>query len=301
MSTDIVKKELTDTQMVTVLENSLYPGANPTSIGLVMHYCQAAGLDPMQKPVHIVPMWDRNSGGMKDVIMPGIGLYRVQAARSGQYAGMTEPEFGDEIKETVGGQGIAYPKWCKVTVKRRMVDGSIAEFTALEFWKENYAVKGGKDKSIAPNAMWTKRPYGQLSKCTQAQALRMAFPEMTGSAPTADEMEGHELREEIIDVGGSSTIRTPEPAKDAEPIKRGHDNGIEPVSSNAANGPATIDNETGEIAEGPPLSPGMVKTLRKTMERTGKTDADFSSAYGCTVESAPLSRINEFLAWAAKE
>jgi hypothetical protein len=67
--------------------------------------------------------------------------------------------------------------------------GQIVEFTAKEFWKENYATKGGKEKSVAPNAMWTKRPYGQIAKCAEAQALRKAFPEI-GSEPTADEMEG---------------------------------------------------------------------------------------------------------------
>lgn len=183
---------LTDGQMVTVLENSLYPGANAQSISMVLTYCQAAGLDPMQKPVHIVPMWDGKSGRMRDVIMPGIGLYRTQAARTGQYAGVSEPEFGDDVTEDIDGKTITYPKWCRVTVKRRLADGTIAEFTAREFWRENYAVKGGKEKSTAPNAMWSKRPYAQLAKCAQAQALRIAFPEI-GSQPTADEMEGKEI------------------------------------------------------------------------------------------------------------
>lgn len=177
-------------QLITVLENSLYPGASPTSIALVINYCRAAGLDPMQKPAHIVPMWDSKSSRMRDVIMPGIGLYRTQAARSGALAGISEPEFGEDVAGEIGGQRITYPKWCRVTVRRRLPDGSVADFTARELWLENYAVKGGKEKSVAPNAMWTRRPYAQLAKCAQAQALRMAFPEMIGSQPTADEMEG---------------------------------------------------------------------------------------------------------------
>jgi phage recombination protein Bet len=179
-----------ETQLITVLENSLYPGASSTSIALVINYCRAAGLDPMQKPVHIVPMWDNKASRMRDVIMPGVGLYRTQAARTNQLAGITEPEFGPDITEEIGGVRIIYPAWCRVTVKRAMPSGAVAEFAAVERWKENYAVKGGKEKSIAPNAMWMRRPYAQLAKCSQAQALRMAFPEMTGSQPTADEMEG---------------------------------------------------------------------------------------------------------------
>lgn len=183
---------MSETDLLRVLQSSLYPGAAPESIKMVLGYCKAAGLDPMQKPVHIVPMWDAKAGSMRDVVMPGVNLYRTQAARSGECAGVTEPEFGPDVTEAIGGQTITYPQWCRVTVSRRLPTGEIVAFTAREFWRENYAVKGGKEKSIAPNAMWTKRPYGQIAKCAEAQALRKAFPEIA-SQPTADEMEGKQL------------------------------------------------------------------------------------------------------------
>ena len=182
-----------ESELIGVLQTSLYPGAAIGSVKMVLGYCKAAGLDPMQKPVHIVPMWDKNMKAMRDVVMPGIGLYRTQAARSGQYAGVTDPEFGPDITESVGGVSITFPAWCKVTVKR-LLGNQVVEFAAREFWKENYAT-AGKDSS-APNAMWKKRPYGQIAKCAEAQALRKAFPEF-GSAPTADEMEGREFEQEV--------------------------------------------------------------------------------------------------------
>jgi phage recombination protein Bet len=193
---------LSEGELLQVLSSSLYPGAAFDSIKLVIGYCKAAGLDPMQKPVHIVPMWDSKAGRMRDVVMPGINLYRTQASRSGQFAGMTEPEFGPDTTENIGGQTITFPAWCRVTVKRVLPNGHVAEFTAREFWMENYAVKGGKEKSIAPNAMWTKRPRGQIAKCAAAQALRIAFPEIA-SQPTAEEMEGKQLHPDadgVIDM-----------------------------------------------------------------------------------------------------
>lgn len=174
-------------ELMAVLRTSLYPGAQDESIKMALGYCKAAGLDPMQKPVHIVPMWDRSTKSMRDVIMPGIGLYRTQAARSGALAGISEPEFGPDVSMRIGEMEFAYPDWCRVTVTRRMADGALATFTSREYWIENYAT-AGKDSS-APNSMWRKRPRGQIAKCAQAQALRMAFPEMTGSQPTAEEME----------------------------------------------------------------------------------------------------------------
>lgn len=206
---------MNEAQLVTVLENSLYPGASAQSIALVINYCQASGLDPMQKPCHIVPMWDSKRGAMRDVIMPGVGLYRTQAARTGQYAGVTEPEYGPDVTEAIGGVQITFPVWCKVSVKRLLPNGTIVEFAATERWKENYAVKGGKEKSIAPNAMWTKRPYGQIAKCAEAQALRKAFPEMTGSQPTADEMEGKE-----IDITAEGQTLPPDPPAGQPPYPK---------------------------------------------------------------------------------
>ena len=186
---------MAEKDLIETLGNSLYPGADHNSIRMVISYCKASELDPMQKPVHIVPIWDSKLGRMRDVVMPGIGLYRTQAARSGQYAGVSEPEFGPDVTENIGGTSITFPSWCKVAVKRALPNGQIVEFFATERWKENYAAKGGKEKSIAPNAMWTKRPYGQLAKCAEAQALRKAFPEF-GSQPTAEEMEGKEVYDE---------------------------------------------------------------------------------------------------------
>ncbi len=189
---------LSETELVDVLQSSLYPGAALSSIKLVIGYCKAANLDPMQKPVHIVPMWDKNAKAMRDVIMPGVGLYRTQAARSNALAGISEPEFGPVIEHQLDSVKFSAPEWCRVVVKRLLANGAIAEFAALEYWIENYAT-AGKD-TIQPNAMWKKRPRGQIAKCAQAQALRMAFPEMTGSAPTADEMEGKQIDPGEIDI-----------------------------------------------------------------------------------------------------
>jgi phage recombination protein Bet len=186
---------LNDDELIDVLTTSLYPGANRQSVKMVLGYCKAAGLDPMQKPVHIVPMWDGKAKQMRDVVMPGVGLYRTQASRTGTFAGQSEPEFGPMVTAKIGGVEITYPEFAKVTVKKTMPNGTVADFTAVEYWIENYAVKGGADKSVAPNAMWTKRPRGQIAKCAAAQALRLAFPEM-GAQPTAEEMEGKALQEE---------------------------------------------------------------------------------------------------------
>jgi phage recombination protein Bet len=174
---------------------TIYPGAKPESVIMAVDYCQARNLDVMLKPVHLVPMSVKNAqtGNFewRDVPMPGVGLYRIQADRSGTYAGSDEPEFGPSVTQefkSKSGKSISvtYPEWCKYTVYKLIGDRLVA-FTAKEYWIENYATEG-KD-SDAPNAMWKKRVFGQLAKCAEAQALRKAWPEI-GQEPTAEEMEG---------------------------------------------------------------------------------------------------------------
>lgn len=221
-------------ELIKVLCTSLYPGAKPESALMVLNYCTAAGLDPMTKPVHIVPMQvkigtnDRGSPVFesRDVIMPGINLYRARAFDTGQYLGMSDAEFGP-MRELVFQEShwenkqqnfrearISYPEWCQITVSRRM-GADIAKFTVIEYWLENYATVG-KD-SIAPNAMWKKRPIAQLLKCARAQALREGFGDRTGSAATADEMEGKEFIDHADIQGDGSVAPKSGPAFKARP------------------------------------------------------------------------------------
>ena len=173
----------------TALKTSLYPGATDDSVDMVLAYCRAGGLDPMTKPVHIVPMWvpEKKQGnrvispaGMRDVIMPGIELYRTKAHRTGEYAGQDEATFGPTIEDTLNGVRVRYPEWCSVSVYR-LVNGNPVRYSAKAYWLESYAT--AKRDSDAPNAMWKKRPFGQLEKCAEALALRKAFPEAVGSEP----------------------------------------------------------------------------------------------------------------------
>ena len=80
----IVKAEIPEAQTIDILRSTFYIGAKVESVRLVLGYCRAQGLDPMLRPVHIVPMWNAAAKCMVDTVMPGIGLYRILAARSGQ-------------------------------------------------------------------------------------------------------------------------------------------------------------------------------------------------------------------------
>jgi phage recombination protein Bet len=159
-------------------------GAKDDSILMVIDYCKARRLDPLTKAIHIVPMKGN------DVIMAGIQLYRIQAARSGDMAGTSPPKFGPEITAQLGSISITYPDWCEITVTK-LIGDRLVDYTAREYFLENYATKF---KEETPNSMWAKRPRGQLLKCAESQALRKGWPEIA-TEPTYEEMVGKTERD----------------------------------------------------------------------------------------------------------
>jgi len=176
-----------DNQLWTTLKTIIYPGAKDESIKMVIDYCVSYQLDPLQKPVHIVAMYNKEAQGLRDVVLPGITLYRIQASRSGEYIGLNEPEFGPNKTIKCGSEEVIFPEWCKIVVKKA-IKNDTGEFYAKEYWLENYAAQS---KSVSdPNYMWKKRPFAQLAKCCEAQALRKAFPELAALGYTIEEMEG---------------------------------------------------------------------------------------------------------------
>ena len=185
---------LFDAKLFSLVKNTIFPDVkSDEAIVMAMEYCKAKNLDIMLKPVHIIQRKKKikNANGRDEYvsrweILAGIGTNRITASRTGQFVGVSEPEFGPDITETLGDAVVTYPEYAKVTVKRKVGD-MVAEFTAIEYWKENYATKAYG--SVEPNEMWKKRPKGQLAKCAEAQAFRKGFPEV-GQEPTFDEMEG---------------------------------------------------------------------------------------------------------------
>lgn len=181
-----LKKRNISGQIWNVLKQTIFPEAQDQSILMAIDYCKVRNLDILKKPVHIVPIWNSKKKCYVDTVWQGISELRTTAMRTGQYAGIDETVYGEEVTEEVGGVLITFPKYAQVTVYR-MVNGTRVPFVGDKvYWLENYA----KKKEGEPNSMWQQRPFGQISKCAEAAALRKAFPGEIGNAYAAEEMEG---------------------------------------------------------------------------------------------------------------
>jgi phage recombination protein Bet len=191
----VSRRGLTESDWMAL--RNLFPGARGESIILAYDYCKSRRLDPFKKPCHIVPMNVKDVKLDKyiwqDVIMPGIYEYRTTAHRTGQYLGHSIPEYGP----TVEYKGVKAPEWCAITVYRWNPEAKQrAEFPVRIEFHEIAVTK--RDGNL--NDRWSTAPKMQLTKCTEAAALREGFPDELGGTHTVEEMEGRIIDSTAIDV-----------------------------------------------------------------------------------------------------
>lgn len=186
--TDIVYKQAENELMIKTLKNSVYPDASDSAILIILEYCRARKLDPFLKPVHIVNLKDKQ-GKPRETIWPGIELYRIQASRCGNYAGLSRPIFGPEKiylytfkdkNNIIQKKEVVYPEFVEMSVKK-IVQGHIGEYHHIERWIENINHN---------NPIWFGRPYAQLCVRVESQLLRKVWPEAIGGQLSYEEIEG---------------------------------------------------------------------------------------------------------------
>ncbi len=169
------------------LKTEICTDATEDQINYFLRVCSARGVDPFSGLLYMQRRFNSKTQKWKCSISPTVDGSRAAASRTGFYAGSDEPEFDSEDADT--------PKWCRVTVYR-MIKNERCAYTAKCRWKE--FVPG------APNDFqWKAKPYHMLSKVTEVQALRKAFPE---SVPAS----GEDDYEPEIETGTTVEAQTPD-------------------------------------------------------------------------------------------
>jgi phage recombination protein Bet len=190
----------TDLRRWRVLTDAIFPNArSPDSIMLALDYCRVRNLDVMKRPVNIVPMYDERQRKYIETIWPSINETQITAARTNEWAGMDVPLWGEDRTEGFTDDKnhtykVTFPEWCAVTVYR-IVKGQRCPFVEPVFWLEACARTAGG----VPNAMWRKRPRGQVAKVAKAASLRAAFPEES-AGPIDDEMDGQTVFDNLAEA-----------------------------------------------------------------------------------------------------
>ncbi|MEU1309433.1 phage recombination protein Bet [Streptomyces cinnamoneus] len=174
----------TEQQAAVLRQSGIGESVTRAELDGFLHLCQRTGLDPFSRQIYLIGRWDRRA--QREVYTPQTGIdgYRVVARRATAMSGGT---YGYE--DTL---------WCDESGRWRdvwLVDGPPAaakvtvvrdkqRFSAVARYSEY--VQTNKDGK--PIGMWAKMPAGQLAKCTEALALRKAFPHDLAGVYTAEEM-----------------------------------------------------------------------------------------------------------------
>lgn len=230
------KKYDIDIDKWRTLTDAVFPAAKTIeAVAMALAYCKERKLDIFKRPVHIVPIF--SNGKMVESVWPGINELRSTAMRTNNYAGMEAPAYGPTIEHTFKGGRISYwengeqnwkddpgitlrfPEWCQITVWR-LLHGNRVQFPGPRvYWLETYATKSrGSDN---PNAMWEKRPSGQIDKCAEAAALRRAFPEEIGDDYVPEEIGAfHTHQAQDVTADGEVIAGAAEPEPKPEDFKK---------------------------------------------------------------------------------
>lgn len=169
---EIISKEISaqleNKEISTALLSTTFKGFQPAVMKQAIMEGMIRGFefkDFLEKNVYAIPF----GGGYS--LITSIDYARKLAMRSG-LAGKTAPKyvFSDNEKKTV--------ETCEITVKK-VVDGMIAEFTSLVYFKE---FNTGKNQ-------WASKPLVMIAKVAEMHALRMAFPEQMSKQYVEEEMD----------------------------------------------------------------------------------------------------------------
>lgn len=156
-------------EKLRAMREVIAPGLNDGELAFFAEVCNALGLSPLLRQIHATKRQD------KPVFQTGIDGYRLLASRTHQLVGIDDPVYDME--------GADHPTWARTTVYRWQQNQRIP-YTATARWPEY--VQRTRDGRVTQ--MWAKMPYLMLGKCSEALALRRAFPAELSGIYTDEEM-----------------------------------------------------------------------------------------------------------------
>jgi len=155
---------------VQLISSTIAPGCTNDELRLFAYACQRTGLDPFSKQIYAIKR------GGKLTIQAGIDGLRAIAERTGQLDGSETYWCGEEGDWRDVWLSSKPPAAAKTIVHRK---GSNHAFVGVARFADYNAGQG----------LWSKMPAAMIAKCSEALALRKAFPADMSGVYTTDEMQ----------------------------------------------------------------------------------------------------------------
>jgi phage recombination protein Bet len=162
-------------EQTQLIATTIAPGCSSDELRLFAYACQRTGLDPFSKQIYAI----RRSGRM--TIQAGIDGLRAIAERTGELDGSHTEWCGDDGQWSDVWLSAKPPAAAKTTIWRK---GSSHPFTGVARFADYNAGQG----------LWSKMPAAMIAKCSEALALRKAFPANLSGVYSTDEMEQVEVQ-----------------------------------------------------------------------------------------------------------
>jgi len=157
-------------EQTQLISSTIAPGCTPDELKLFAYACQRTGLDPFSRQIYAIKR------GGKMTIQAGIDGLRSIAERSGQLDGSETYWCGADGAWQDVWLADKPPAAAKTIIHRK---GSNHAFTGVARFADYNAGQG----------LWSKMPAAMIAKCSEALALRKAFPANLSGVYTTDEME----------------------------------------------------------------------------------------------------------------
>ena len=157
-------------EQAQLISTTIAPGCSNDELRLFAYACQRTGLDPFSKQIYAIKR------GGKMTIQAGIDGLRSIAERTGQLDGSETLWCGDDGVWTDVWLGNKPPAAAKTTIWRK---GASHPFTGVARFQDYNAGQG----------LWSKMGATMIAKCSEALALRKAFPADLSGVYSTDEMD----------------------------------------------------------------------------------------------------------------
>jgi phage recombination protein Bet len=185
-------------EQTQLISTTIAPGCSNDELRLFAYACQRTGLDPFSKQIYAI----KRAGKM--TIQAGIDGLRAIAERTGQLDGSITEWCGEDGQWTDVWLGSKPPAAAKTTIWRK---GASHPFTGVARFQDYNAGQG----------LWSKMGAAMIAKCSEALALRKAFPADMSGVYSTDEMQQAEVEPVTVTAAPTPAL----PAGDAKLFQAG--------------------------------------------------------------------------------
>jgi phage recombination protein Bet len=188
-------------EQAQLISTTIAPGCSPDELKLFAYACQRTGLDPFSRQIYAIKR------GGKMTISSGIDGLRSIAERTGQLDGSSSYWCGEDGVWVDVWLSSKPPAAAKTIIYRK---GCAHPFTATARFADFNAGQG----------LWSKMPSVMIAKCSEAQALRRAFPADLSGVYSTDEMD-QAVEPVTVTAAPSAPALPAKPAGDAKIFQAG--------------------------------------------------------------------------------